>query len=123
MHLWDTDNWGWPDAYKHERTDTIKIETKTNGYKAEGLQEMISRFEKVAADLFPGCTVSHFYYGDYLDMVDLGIGNGNYAHFNIAANRVSLNGYTGMDEDVRKWESMTHNDECFNGKLIELAGF
>jgi hypothetical protein len=103
--------------------NNIKIETKTNGYKAEGLQEMISRFEKVAADLFPGCTVSHFYYGDHLDMADIGIGNGNYAHFNITAKRVSMNGLTGMAEDVRKWESMTYNDELYDGKLIELAGF
>ena len=99
----------------------IKIETKTNGYKAEGLQEMISKFEKVAAKLFPGCTVSHFYYGDYLDMADIGIGNCNYCHFNIRANRVSINGYTAMSEDVRKFESMTYNDELYNGKLLELA--
>ena len=99
----------------------IKIETKTNGYKAEGIQSMIAKFEKVAANLFPGCTISHFYYGDHLDMADIGIGSGNYAHFNITAKRVSLNGYTGMPDDVRKWESMTYNDELYNGKLIELA--
>ena len=103
--------------------NTITIKTKTNGYKAEGLQEMIRRFEKVAADLFPGCTVEHFYYGDYLDMADIIIGNGNYCHFNITAKRVSMNGLTGMPEDVRKWESMTYRDELYNGKLIELAGF
>ena len=100
---------------------SIKIETKTNGYKAEGLQSMITKFEKVAADLFPGCTVSHFYYGNHLDMADIGIGDGNYAHFNITAKRVSLNGYTGLSEDVRKWESMTYNDELYDGKLMELA--
>ena len=99
----------------------IKIETKTNGYKAEGLQDMIFKFEKVAAKLFPGCIVSHFYYGDHLDMADIGIGDGNYAHFNITAKRVSLNGYTGMSEDVKKWESMTLNDELYDGKLLELA--
>lgn len=101
----------------------ITIETKTNGYKAEGLQEMITRFEKVAADLFPGCTVSHFYYGDELDMADIGLRPGDYAHFNITAKRVSLCGYAGRNEDVKKWETMTYNDELFNGKLIELAGF
>lgn len=101
----------------------IKIETKTNGYEAETLQEMIERFNKVAADMFPGCTVSHFYYGDLLDMADIGIGSVNYAHFNIYPNRVSLCGYAGENEDVRKWELMTHNDELYDGKLIELAGF
>ena len=100
---------------------SIKIETKTNGYKAEELQNMITKFEKVAADLFPGCTVSHFYYGDHLDMADIVIGDGHYAHFNITAKRVSLNGYTGLSEDVRKWESMTYNDELYDGKLMELA--
>ena len=81
----------------------------------------IAKFEKVAAILFPGCTVSHFYYGDHLDLADIGIGNGNYAHFNITAKRVSLNGYTGLSEDVKKWESMTVNDELYDGKLIDLA--
>lgn len=39
----------------------IKSETKSNGYKAEGIQSMIGKFEKAAAQLFPGCTVRHFY--------------------------------------------------------------
>lgn len=99
----------------------IISETKTNGYKAEELQEMIAVFEKVAAYLFPGCTVSHFYYGDHLDMADIFIGNHNYCHFNITKNRVSMNGYTAMSEDVKKFEIMTYNDELFDGKLLELA--
>ena len=100
---------------------SIKIETKTNGYKAEGLQSMIVKFEKVAADLFPGCTVSHFYYGDHLDMVDVIVRPGDCCHFNLRANRVSINGYAGTHEDVKKWEIMTHNDELYDGKLLELA--
>ena len=103
--------------------NTITIKTKTNGYKAEGLQKMITRFEKVAADLFPGCTIRHFYYGDYTDMVDIVLGDGNYAHFNIYSKRVSLCGYSLTSEQMQKCASMTHNDECYNGKLIELAGF
>lgn len=121
LHLWDTDHWGWPDEYKHERTDKIKIETKTNGYKAETLQPIIAKFEKVATDLFPGCTVSHFYYGDTLDMADLLVRPGDYAHFNIYKNSVRLNGYCGTDEDVAKFKVMTHRDELFDGKLMELA--
>lgn len=100
----------------------IKIETKTNGYKAEKLQPMIKRFDKVAADLFPGCTVEHFYYGDRCDMADISVRPGIYCHFNIYENRVSMNGYTGMPEDCRKFEMMTYNDELYDGKLIELAG-
>lgn len=103
--------------------ESIKVETKTNGYKAEKLQKMICRFEKVAADLFPGCTVKHFYYGDDTDMVDIILGEGNYAHFCIYAKRISLCGYTLTTEQFEKCESMTHKDECYNGKLMELAGF
>lgn len=98
----------------------IKIETKKNGYEAEGIQEMINIFEQVAESIFPDCTVRHFYYGDRLDMADLIIGDRQYAHFNITANRVSLNGYEVSTENYRKIGSMTFNDECYNGKLMEL---
>lgn len=101
--------------------NTIKIETKTNGYTAEGLQEIIAKFEKAAAKLFPGCTVSHFYYGDRLDMADLIVRPGDYAHFNIYASSVRLNGYAGMNDDCRKYEMLTWNDELYEGKLMELV--
>ena len=102
----------------------IRIETKTNGYVAAGIQSMIKTFEKVAAHLFPGCLVRHFYYGDHIDMADVIIGElgkGHYAHFNISANRVSLTGYTLTDDQLKKCESMTYRDECYNGKLMALA--
>lgn len=99
----------------------IKIETKTNGYRAETIQEMITKFEKAAAKLFPGCTVRHFYYGDYLDMADVILPNGDYGYFNVTAKRVSFNSHCGSYENIRKMESMTYNDELFNGKLLELA--
>lgn len=101
--------------------ESIKILTKTNGYKAEGLQEMIGKFNKVAARLFPGCTVSHFYYGDHLDMVDISLRPGEYGCFNLTAKRVSFGSHCGTSDDVRKYESMTLNDELFDGKLLELA--
>lgn len=100
---------------------SIAIETKTNGYTAEPVQDMIQKFEKVAERLFPCCTVKHFYYGDTLDMADIVLSPGKYAHFNISANRVSLNGYTCSGEDLLKFESMTHRDELYDGKLLELA--
>lgn len=71
----------------------ITVETKSNGYKAEGIQSMIGKFETAAAQLFPGCTVRHFYYGDALDMADVVLEPGRYAHFNVTAKRVSLCGY------------------------------
>ena len=99
----------------------IKIETKTNGYRAETILDMISKFDKAAARLFPGCPVRHYYYGDYLDMADVVLPNGDYGHFNVTAKRVSFNGHCGDGENIRKMESMTYNDELFNGKLLELA--
>lgn len=100
----------------------ITIETKTNGYKAPTIQHMIARFEKVAAALFPGSTVRHFYYGDHLDMADVLLSTGDYGYFNITANRVSFNSHTcSTDEIFRKFQSMTYNDELFDGKLIELS--
>ena len=102
--------------------ENIRIETKANGYKAESIQGMIKTFEKVAARLFPGCLVRHFYYGDRLDMADIVLGNGHYAHFNVTAKRVSLTGFTLSYEERDKAASMTHRDECYDGRLLELAG-
>ena len=104
--------------------NSIKIETKTNGYKAEKLQEMIAKFEKAAGILFPGCTVRHFYYGDSLDMADIKLDETNggvYGCFNITENRVSFNSHCGIAENIRKFESMTYQDELFDGKLMEIA--
>ena len=103
---------------------SIKVETKTNGYKALGIQPMIEKFEKVASIFFPGCLVRHFYYGDHLDMADIVLNDSDdpdYAYFNITANRVSLNSHSCKPENMRKFESMTYQDELYNGKLIELA--
>ena len=102
----------------------IKIETKTNGYTAETLQEMIAKFEKAAGILFPGCIVRHFYYGDHLDMADIVLGEeagSDYGYFNITEKRVSFNSHCGSRENIRKFERMTYNDELFDGKLMEIA--
>jgi hypothetical protein len=99
----------------------MKIELKTNGYAAESLQPMINIFDKVAERLFPECTVKHFYYGNYLDMADIVLASGKYAHFNIASKRVSLTGYTCSSEELAKFESMTHNDELYDGRLLKIA--
>lgn len=99
----------------------MKIESKTNGYTAEGLQSMIMTFENAAKKLFPECTVKHFYYGNRLDMADIVLGPGKYAHFNIASKRVSLTGYTCSNEELARFESMTYKDELYDGQLLELA--
>lgn len=98
---------------------TIKIQD--NGYAAGGIQHMISIFNTVAGKLFPECEVEHFYYGDKLSMTDVILAPGRYAHFNISAKRVSLNGYTCSREDLIRFQSMTHNDELYKGKLIQMA--
>lgn len=99
----------------------IKIETKTNGYTADGIQKMIGIFEKAVEKLFPSCTVRHFYYGDFLDMTDVIVGPGEYCHFNLRSNRVSINGFAASDENFHKFKSLTFNDELYDGKLMELA--
>lgn len=95
--------------------------TKTNGYEADAIQDMIQKFEKAARTLFLGCTIRHFYYSDYLDMADIILKPGEYAHFNIRADRVSMNGYTCRGEYLCKFGSLTYNDECHDGKLLEIA--
>lgn len=99
----------------------ITIETKNNGYMAEEIQDMIKRFEKAAGILFPGCTIHHFYYGNTLDMADIILENKHYGQFNISKSRVGFNGHTCTMEELKKFESMTHNDECYKGKRFEIA--
>lgn len=112
-------------SFKQNEEDTnmknITIETKDNGYKAEAVQTMIRKFDRAAAFLFPGCTVRHFYYGDALDMADVVLEPGRYAHFNITAKRVSLCGYTCSSAELEQFSGMTLNDECYKGDLLDLV--
>lgn len=102
--------------------DNMKVETKTNGYEAGTIQKMIRVFETAASRLFPDCTIKHFYYGDYLGMADIVLQPGKYAHFNIAAKRVSLTGYTCSSEELSKFERLTYRDELYESQLFEIAG-
>lgn len=102
----------------------MKIKVKTNGYEiGKELETMKERFEYVSSVLFPKWKMEHFYYGNKLIMTDIKDGNGRYAHFNITANRVSLNGYTASREQVELFGRMTWNDECYNGRLLKLVNF
>jgi hypothetical protein len=85
----------------------MKIETQDNGYKASSLLSMISTFNKTAKEFFPDCTVKHFFYGDTLDMADIILTTGIYAHFNISENRVSLTGYTCSPEQYLSFCEIT----------------
>lgn len=99
----------------------ITIEIKDNGYEAQDIQPMVQVFNRAALKLFPGCTVRHFYYGDYVSMASIRLSEGHYGQFNISKNRVSFNGHSCTTEQLKQFESMTHNDELFNGKLLDLA--
>ena len=99
----------------------MTVETKSNGYNALSIQPMRQQFEKAEAVLFPNCTISHFYYGDHVDKADVILRPGEYAHFNISANRISLCGYTCSTEDLTRFGSLTYRDECYKGKLFDIA--
>lgn len=102
----------------------MKITTKTNGYTISAeLDTMVKRFEYVASVLFPEWEMEHFYYGDKLVMTSICNGNGEGAHFNITAKRVSFNSHALSTKNKELCESMTWNDECFNGRLLELVNF
>ena len=100
----------------------MKITTKTNGYTiGNELNTMKEKFEYAANTIFPNWEVEHFYYGNKLIMTTIR-GNGcEYADFNITANRVSFNGHTLSRTNYKKCELLTHNDELYNGKLLELC--
>lgn len=102
----------------------MKIERKTNGYTiSEELKTMVERFEFAASVLFPEWEMEQFYYGSKLVMVTIK-GNGcEFAEFNISANRVSLNSHTVSKTRFGLCESITHNDECYNGRLLKLVNF
>ena len=102
----------------------MKITTKTNGYEInKELDTMVKRFEYAVSVLFPEWEVEHFYYGDKLVMTTIKGAGCSYAEFNISANRVSLTGYTLIRTHYKLCESLTHNDECHNGRLLNLVNF
>ena len=102
----------------------MKVTTNTNNYViSKELNTMLKRFECAVQKLFPEWEVEHFYYGDKLVMTTIKGCGCEYAEFNISAKRVSFNGHTLTRTHYKLCESLTHNDECHNGKLLELANF
>ena len=102
----------------------ITISTQTNGYKAEKLQHMISRFDKAVKLLWKRETVKveHFYYGDDVDMIMLHTENG-YAHFNLTQKRVSLHGLSASnDVEFNLFKELTYRDGYYTGNLLAIAG-
>ena len=99
----------------------MEIELKTNGFTAKKIQPLKEVFEKAVEKLFPGCKLFHFYYGELIDMADIVIKPGVYAHFSITEKRISLNGYTCSDEELDKFQSLTYKDSLYRSKLFEIA--
>lgn len=102
----------------------ITIKTQDNGYKAEKLQNMISRFNKAVKVLWKreAVTVEHFYYGDDCDMITIRTENG-YAHFNLTQKRVSLNGLSAStNEEYNLFKELTYRDGYYVGNLLGIAG-
>jgi len=99
----------------------MTITIKDNGYKATGIQKMVSTFNTAAEKLFGDCEIEHFYYGDELSMATIRLPNGNYGHYNITANRVSFNGYTASVDNYLRMTELTYNDECYKGYLFRIA--
>lgn len=102
----------------------MEITTKTNGYTISGeLETMVKRFEFAASVLFPEWKMEHFYYGDRLVMTTIRGAGGEYADYNITAKRVSFNGHTLENKHYELCGSLTHNDECHKGRLMQLVNF
>lgn len=96
---------------------------KTNGFKAEGIQEMIGIFEKALGTLFDNVIeIEHFYYEETLDMCAVYLPDGYHGFFHITKNRVSFTGYRCQLDDLLKFERLTHNDECYKNELMDIAG-
>ena len=102
----------------------MTITTKTNGYTiGKELETMVQRFEYAASVLLPEWEMEHFFYGEKLVMTTIRGCGCEYADFNISANRVSFNGHTLTRTHCKLCEGLTHNDECYKGRLLELVNF
>lgn len=87
--------------------------------KVENLSEI---FEKAVLKVFSNVNaINHFYYGEHWNMVTVVLENKNYAQFSITRNRVSFGGHYCSLDECDKFESLTMNDECYDGKLMEIS--
>lgn len=102
----------------------MEITTKTNGYTiGDELDTMVKRFEYCASVLFPEWELEEFYYGEKLVMATIRGCGCEYCDFNITAKRVSLNGHTLTRNHFKVCEGLTWNDECHEGRLLNLVNF
>lgn len=103
----------------------MRINIIDNGYKAEGLQDMLATFNRAAEKLLGAENIKlieHFYYGDNLSMTDIVLQDRHYGQYGITAKGVHFNGHTCTNEEYRLLRTLTHDDPCHPGKLLEIAG-
>lgn len=96
-----------------------------NGYKAEGLQEMLATFNRAAEKTFGAENIKlieHFYYGDRLSMTDIVLQDRHYGQYSITAHGVHFNGHTCTKEQYKLFRLLTHDDPFHMNKLMEIAG-
>lgn len=87
--------------------------------EVENLSEI---FEKAVLKVFSDVNeINHFYYGEYWNAVTVVLNNKHYAKFSITRNRVSFGGHYCSSDECDKFESLTMNDECYVGKLMEIS--
>ena len=101
----------------------MKITTQKNGYTLVlELEEMINRFENAIQKIFGShvSEIEHFYFDNNLDMARVKLVNGNYGGFNLSSKRVSYTGCSCSHAENKTFEMLTYNDECYNGRLLEL---
>ena len=92
-----------------------------NGFTAKDLQENITKFNNYVKKQFPDCVIEHFYYGENVDMVDVFLPYSDtprdYANFTITRHRIALTGYGCHNDNLKKFERCTLNDELYVGAI------
>lgn len=102
----------------------MKINTINNGYKAEGLQDMLAAFNRAAEKLLGAdniALIEHFYYGDHLSLTDIVLKDKHYGQYNITAHGVHFNGHACSNKEYGLLRMLTHDDPCHPSKLLEIA--
>ena len=83
-------------------------------------EDMIKVFDRAVKVLFPESEIEHKTMTETWDSATVILGNGNYGKFNISPVSVRYNGRCCTAEENAKFESLTLNDELYNGKLFEI---
>ena len=79
---------------------------KTNGYTLnERFLSNIEEWERRLQEIFENelLIITHFYYGDELDMVDVVLKDGNYMRYNITEKSVGCSGHTCTKQQYQKF--------------------